>query len=60
MPLTEDLTEIDRKKKEEMKTPMNGLLNINVVFARGLKMADKDSSDPYCELTFPDKKTVKK
>lgn len=58
LPLTEDLSEALRKEKEEAKTPMDGLLKINVVFARGLKMADKDSSDPYCEITFPNKKSV--
>lgn len=43
---------------EEAKKPMNGLLRVNVVFARGLKIADKNSSDPYCEIHFPDKKSV--
>lgn len=37
---------------EEAKKPMNGLLRVNVVFARGLKIADKNSSDPYCEIHF--------
>lgn len=37
---------------------MDGLLLVNVVLGRGLKMADKNSSDPYCEITFPNKKTI--
>lgn len=58
LPLNEDISEELRKKKEEAKKPMDGLLLVNVVLGRGLKMADKNSSDPYCEITFPNKKTI--
>ena len=38
---------------------MDGLLKVNIVCARGLKMADRKSSDPYCIVKFPDGKEVK-
>lgn len=56
LPLLEDMDEITRKKKEIAKIPMRGTIVINVVMAQNLKKADKDGSDPYVEITFPDKK----
>ncbi|KAL4493478.1 hypothetical protein ABPG72_007486 [Tetrahymena utriculariae] len=56
LPLIEDMDEIIRKKKEEAKTPMRGTLVVNVVMAQNLKIADSKSSDPYVEVTFPNKK----
>jgi len=34
---------------------ISGSLLINVVFAKGLRAADSDTSDPYCEILLPDK-----
>ena len=58
LPLTENLDEEIRKNLEEAKRPMKGILVVNVVMARNLLMMDKNGSDPYCIVTFPDKSTV--
>lgn len=38
---------------------MKGQLYINIPVALGLKADDGFASDPYCELTFPDKLKIK-
>ncbi|KRX05859.1 C2 domain [Pseudocohnilembus persalinus] len=58
LPLNENLNDILRKQKEDDKTPMDGILKVNIVCARGLKMADRNSSDPYCIVQFPDGKEL--
>lgn len=42
----------------EKEKPIKGILTINIPFARGLKIADEKSSDPYCKIIYPDGKSI--
>lgn len=55
MPLIKDIEEEMRKDLEEAKMPMKGFIMINIIAARGVRKCDRNGSDPYCEVYFPDK-----
>lgn len=61
LPMVEDLDEISRKKMEREQQLIQGILKINIVMAKGLRIADASKgglSDPYCVATFPDNKKI--
>ena len=61
LPMLNDLDEISRKKMEQDQKLIQGILKINVVMARKLRIADANKgglSDPYCVITYPDDKTI--
>lgn len=51
--MIEDLEEQVIQHKEAQQKVIAGVLLLNVVMARGLRIADDDSSDPYAVVTFP-------
>jgi len=61
LPLSENLDETTRKQLELAKSPMCGVIVLNVVMARNLRSADliTKSSDPYVLVQFPDNKEAK-
>ncbi len=59
MPLVEDLEEALRKDLEDAKIPIKGVIALNVIAARSVRKCDRNGSDPYCEIHFPDKTEVK-
>ena len=61
-PLVANMTEEERKKMEMEEKLIQGIVKINLVMARNLRVADAASgglSDPYCVVQFPDEKTTR-
>ena len=50
----------DHKEAEYIhELEINGTMFINLIFGKGLRIADKTTSDPYVEIKLPNKKTLK-
>jgi len=54
-----DLTAYLKEQEEIMKQSIVGKLFVNVIHGKGLARDDKDSSDSFCRITFPNGDKVK-